>query len=306
MFPWAELLWAWLLRRTWILTDITQKRLWAEFLFLWAKTLVQAENPPGYHDINTEDPAGRIPMGERSHEEKTLLYLTSTQKTLMGRIPMGETLAQEENPGYHDINTEDSMGRIPMGETLTWRKSTAPLTSTQKTLWAEFLWAKRSHEEKTTAVLTSTPKYHGQKRLYKQKTPDSYDANTEDTMGRIHMGETLVQEKKPLLSWHLHRRLHGQNSYGRNAHMKKIPDSNDVNTEDTMGRIPMGETLTWRKPTALLTSARKTPWAEFLWANAHMKKNHGSTNANTEDTMGRIPMGETLVQNLKGHLMGNS
>ena len=112
------------------------------------ETLVQAENPPGYHDINTEDPAGRIPMGERSHEEKPLLYLTSTQKTLMGRIPMGETLAQEENPGYHDINTEDSMGRIPMGETLTWRKSTAPLTSTQKTLWAEFLWAKRSHEEK--------------------------------------------------------------------------------------------------------------------------------------------------------------
>ena len=49
-----------------------------------------------------------------------------------------------------------------------------------------------------------------------------------------------------------------------NAHMKKIPDSNDVNTEDTMGGIPMGETLTWRKPTALMTSAWKTPWAEFL------------------------------------------
>ena len=60
-----------------------------------------------------------------------------------------------------------------------------------------------------------------------------------------------------------------------------------------MGRIPMGETLTWRKPTALLTSARKTPWAEFLWARRlHKKKNPGYHDINTEDSTGKIPMGE--------------
>ena len=64
-----------------------------------------------------------------------------------------------------------------------------------------------------------------------------------------------------------------------------------------MGRIRMGETLVQEEKTlAIMTSRQKTPWAEFLWADAHMKKNHGSTDVNTEDTMSRIPMGETLVQ----------
>ena len=306
---------------------------------------------------------GQNSYGRTLTWRKTTALLDINTEDTMGRIPMGERLAQEENPGYHDINTEDSMGRISMGETLTWnknhcftwhqhrrhygqnsygrdactrRKTLAIMTSTQKTPWAEFLWAKRSHEIKTTALLDINTEdtmgripmgetlaqeekprlsWHQHRRLHGQnsygrsahmkKIHGSTDINTEDTMGRIPMGETLAQKEKPWLSWHRHRRLHGQNSYGRNAYMEKIPDSYDVNTEDTMGRIPRGETLTWRKPTASLTSARKTPWAEFLWANAHMKKNHGSTDVNTEDTMGRIPMGETLVQNLMGHLIGN-
>ena len=49
----------------------TQKTPWAEFLL--AKRLHKKKNP-GYHDINTEESVGRIPMGERSHEEKPRLY----------------------------------------------------------------------------------------------------------------------------------------------------------------------------------------------------------------------------------------
>ena len=72
------------------------------------------------------------------------------------------------------------MGRIPMGETFVQKeKPLAIMTSTQKTLWAEFLWARR---------------------LHKKKNPGSHDINTEDTMGRIPMGETLAQEEKPWLS----------------------------------------------------------------------------------------------------------
>ena len=201
----------------------------------------------------------------------------------MGRIPMGETLAQEEKPWISWHQYRRLHGRIPMGETLTWRKPTALLTSARKTPWAEFLWA----------------------NAHMKKIPDSNDVNTEDTMGRIPMGETLTW-RKPTALLTSARKTPWAEFLLANAHMKKIPDSNDINTEDTMGRTPMGETLTWRKPTALLTSARKTPWAEFLLANAHMKKNHGSTDVNIEDTMGRIHMGETLVQNLMGHLIGNS
>ena len=62
-----------------------------------------------------------------------------------------------------------------------------------------------------------------------------------------------------------------------NAHMKKIPDSYDVNTEDTMGRIPMGETLVQEEKTlAIMTSTQKTPWAEFLWANGSTDINLGN------------------------------
>ena len=48
-----------------------------------------------------------------------------------------------------------------------------------------------------------------------------------------------------------------------------------------------------------MTPTQKTPWAEFLWANAHIKKIPDSYGVNTEDTMGRIPMGETLAQEEK-------
>ena len=54
-----------------------------------------------------------------------------------------------------------------------------------------------------------------------------------------------------------------------------------------MGRIPMGETLVQEKKNlVLMTSTQKTPWAEFLWADAHMKKNHGSTVINLGSIMG--------------------
>ena len=190
---------------------------------------------------------------------------------------MGMTSTQNLDPDGH--NTEDSTPEsLSVNRWLRWRtqhwrtvfpedrmltrsRSLTLMTLTQRTLWAEFIWAKRLYKKKNpwlswhlhrrlrgqnsygrtltwrknTAVLTSTRKYHGQKslwakRLHKKKTPDSYDANTEDIMGRIPMGETLAQGEKPWLSWHRHRRLHGQNSYGRSAHMKKIPNSYDVNT----------------------------------------------------------------------------
>ena len=192
-------------------------------------------------------------------KKKTLLYLTSTQKTLWAEFLWARRLHKKKNPGSHDINTEDSMGRIPMGETLTWRKSTTLLTSTQKTLWASFLRARR---------------------LHKKKNPGSHDINTEDSMGRIPMGETLTWRKSLTLMT-----LTQKTQWAEFLWAKRSLEEN---------------------PTALLTSARKTPWAEFLWANAHMKKNHGSTDVNTEDTMGRILMGQTLVQNLMGHLIGNS
>ena len=169
----------------------------------------------------------------------------------MGRIPMDETLVQAENP-------------------------LAIMTSTQKTPWAEFLWAKR---------------------LHKKKIPDSYDVNTEGSMGRIPIGETLVQEEKPLAIMTSTRKTLWAEFLWANAQMKKNPGSTDINTEYSMGRIPMGETLTWRKTTAALTSTRKTLWAEFLWAKClYKKKNPDSYDVNTEDTMGRIPMGETLAQ----------
>ena len=110
--------------------------------------------------------------------------------------------------------------------TLAWRKSLTHMTLTQKTPWAEFIWAKRLHKEKS-------PGYHGN--------------NTEDSMGTISMGETSAQEEKPWLSWHQHRRLRGQNSYGR--------------------------TLAWRKFLTLMTLTQKTLWAELIWAErSHEEK----------------------------------
>ena len=160
-----------------------------------------------------------------------------------------------------------------------------------------------------------------------KKKHGSTDANTEDTIGRIPMSETLVQEEKPLAIMTSTQKTPWAEFLWANAHMKKIPDSYDANTEGPMGRIPMGETLVQEeKPLAIMTSTQKTPWAEFLWANAHMKKKtrprwhqHGrlheqkslwakrlhkktipdSYDVNTEDTMGRIPMDETLVQEEK-------
>ena len=77
--------------------------------------------------------------------------------------------------------------------------------------------------------------------------------------------------------------------------MKKIPGSYDANTEDIMGRIPMGRTLKWRK-SLTLTSTQKTPWEEFLWAERSHEENPWLLWRYTDDIMGKILMDETLVQ----------
>ena len=190
-------------------------------MFTWRKSLALMTSAH-------KTPKGRIPKVERSHEEKPLLYLTSTQKTLWAEFLWARRLHKKKNPGSHDINTEDSAGRIPMGKRsheekslLYWhqhgstmgknyygrnactrRKPPTLMTLTQKTPWAEFLWARR---------------------LHKKKNPGSHDINTEDSMGRIPMGETLAQEEKPWLSWHQHRRLRGQNSYGQTLAQEEKP-----------------------------------------------------------------------------------
>ena len=248
----------------------TQKTPWEEFL--WAER--SHEENPWLLWRYTDDIMGRIPMGETLTWRKSTAPLTSTQKTLWAEFLWAKRLHKEKIPDFMTLSQKDTMGRIPLGETLTWRKPTALLTSARKTPWPEFLWA-NAHMKKTTA-----PPMLTQKTLWAE----------------FLWAKRLYKKKNPWLSWHLHRRLRGQNSYGRMLTWKKTAlldistedsmggilmgersheenhGSTDVNTEDTMGRIPMGETLTWRKPTALLTSARKTPWAEFLWANAHMKK----------------------------------
>ena len=92
------------------------------------------------------------------------------------------------------------------------------MTWTQKTPWAEFLWA----------------------NAHKKKIPDPYYVNTDITTTQKTLwaeflwAKRLYKKKNPLFSWHQHRRLHGQNSYGR--------------------------TLTWRKTTALLTSTWGALW----------------------------------------------
>ena len=83
-----------------------------------------------------------------------------------------------------------------------------------------------------------------------------------------------------------------------NAHMKKIPDSYDVNTEDTMGRLPMGKTLAQEeKPLAIMTSTWETLWDIQLSIVGHLWKICGIL-------VGRISV--ELLQNLMGHLIGNS
>ena len=139
---------------------------------------------------------------------------------------------------YRRLHGQNSYGR-----TFTWRKkNTAPPMLTQKALWAEFLWAKRSHD-KNPWLLT-------------QKTP---------------WAEFL---------------------WARRLHKKKNPGSHDINKEDSMGRIPMGETLTWRKSLTLMTLTQKTPWAEFLWAKRSLEENPLLYWHQHEDSMGGIPMGE--------------
>ena len=177
----------------------TQKTPRAEFL--WAKRLHQ-ENPR-LHWHQHRRHYGQNSYGHQMFTwRKSLALMTSAHKTPKGRIPKVER-SHEEKPLLY-------------------------LTSTQKTPRAEFLWANACTRRKITAVLTSTRKYHGQKllwakRLHKKKTPDSYDANTEDTMGRIPMGETLAQEEKPWFSWHQHRRLRRQNSYGQTLAQEEKP-----------------------------------------------------------------------------------
>ena len=117
-------------------------------------------------------------------------------------------------------------------------------------------------------------------------------------------------EEKPLLYWHQHRRLHRQNSYGRNActrrktlaiptstqktrraeflwanaHMKKPHGSTDIKTEKLGGQNSYGRTLTWRNPTALLTSRRKNLAGRIPMGEcSHKKKPHGSTDINTKE-----------------------
>ena len=58
--------------------------------------------------------------------------------------------------------------------------------------------------------------------------------------------------------------------------------------------------LTRSRSLTLMMLTQKILWAEFLWAsNVHMKKNSGSNDIDTEDSTGRIPMGETLSQRKK-------
>ena len=168
---------------------------------------------------------------------------------------------------------------------------------TQKILWAEFLWASNVHMKKNSGSNDIDTEYSMGKNLYGRNAWTRRQSLALMTLiqktlwAEFLWAKRLYKKKNPRLSWHQHRRLHGQNSYGRNAHMKKIHGSTDISTEDTMGRIPMGETLVQEeKPLAIMTSTQKTPWAEFLWANVHMKKNHGSNDATIEDTMGRIPI----------------
>ena len=211
---------------------------------------------------------GRIPMGTTLTWRKTTAVLTSTRKTPQVKISMGGT-HKKKTPSYHDINTEDSMGRIPMGErsheekhgstdintedsmgtnlygrnACTRRKSLTLMTLTQKTLWAEFLWAKRLYKKKNFWL-----SWHEHRRLHGQ---NSYGRTLTKRKSLITLTQILRQhrrhygqncygrnactrKKKPLFSWHQHRRLHGQNSYGR--------------------------TLTWRKTTALLTSTWGALW----------------------------------------------
>ena len=309
----------------------------------------------GSTDINTEDTMGRIPMGEtlapeekpwlswhqhrRLHGQnsygrdactrrKTLALMTSTQETPRAEFLWAKRLHQE-NPRLHWHQHRRHYGQNSYGrDACTRRKTLALMTSTQKTPRAEFLWAKRLHQENPRLHWHQTQKtlwaeFLWARRLHKKKNPGSHDinsedstgripmgetltsrkstapltSNTKDTMGRIPMGETLAQEKKPWLSWHQLRRLHGQNSYGRNAYIKKIHGSTDIKHKRYYGQNSYGrDACTRRKTLALMTSTQKTPWAEFLWANAHMKKIHCCTDINTEVPWAKITMGETLAQ----------
>ena len=178
-------------RKSLTLMTLTQKTLWAEFL--WAKRLFKKKNP----------------------------WLSWHQhRRLHGQNSYGRTLTWRKKHGPDDINTEDSMSKNLYGRNAcTRRQSLTLMTLTQKTLWAEFLWMKRLFKKKNPWLSWHQHRLHGQNFLWvnahMKKILDSYNANTEDTMGRIPTGETLAQDKNSWLSWHQHRRLHGQNSYGR-------------------------------------------------------------------------------------------
>ena len=149
-----------------------------------------------------------------------------------------------------NINPQDLKGGIPMGRTLTWGKSLAPMMLTQKTLWAEFLWAWRSHEENPW-LWHQHRRLHGKnsygQNVHMKKIPDSYDA-TQMTLWAEFLWAKRSHEEHPRLHWHQHRRHYGQNSYGRNA-------------------------CTRRKSRTLWRYHRKTQWAEFLWAKRSLEEN---------------------------------
>ena len=201
--------------------------------------------------------------------------MTTTQKTPRAEF-LWANAHMKKNHCCTDINTEVPWAKLTMGETLAQEEKPQTLmTLTQRTLWAEFIWAKRLYKKKNPWL-----SWHLHRRLRGQnsygrtltwrKTTALLDINTEDTMGRIPMGETLAQEKNP-----------------------GYPD---INTEDSAGRIPMGERSHEETPQLHWHQDGKTRRAEFLWANAHMKKPHGSTDIKTEKLGGQNSYGRTLTQ----------
>ena len=158
---------------------------------------------------------------------KTLALMTSTQKTPRAEFLWAKRLHQE-NPRLHWHQHRRHYGQNSYGHQMfTWRKSLALMTSAHKTPKGRIPKVERSHEEKPLLYLTSTQKtlwaeFLWARRLHKKKNPGSHDINTEDSAGRIPMGKRS-QEEKPWLSWHQHRRLRGQNSYGQTLAQEEKP-----------------------------------------------------------------------------------
>ena len=146
---------------------------------------------------------------------------------------------------------------------------------TQKTLWAEFLWAWRSHEENPW-LWHQHRRLHGKnsygQNVHMKKIPDSYDA-TQMTLWAEFLWAKRSHEENPRLHWHQHRRHYGQNSYGRNACTRRKSLTLWRHHRKHCRQNSYGRTLTWRKSLTLMTLTQKTQWAEFLWAKRSLEEN---------------------------------